>query len=97
MSKKAHSKLIEDTMSYLRQLPECEPILIRPGIYGSEVGTWDIIICHRSKFLSIEIKVDLDTLTPKQNSFSRRLLRARGRGRVCRSMEDVEYFMMDSR
>ncbi len=82
-------------MSYLRKLPECLPTLIRPGIYGSEVGTWDIIICLKGRYLSIEIKIDDDTLKPKQRVFGRKLMRARGRGEVCRSLDAVKRFMID--
>ena len=90
-----HSKLVGKTLKYLNSLPQCKAFPIRPGPWGGEKGTSDIVFCYKGLFGSTEVKVGYDKPTKLQNIFIRNIKKAKGDARVSRTIENVMQQIKD--
>lgn len=91
---KPHSDLVQDSLKYLNSLEHCYAFPYTPSPYGRR-SVYDILICYKGRFYTIEIKIPPDTESRLQKIFGRKIREALGKARVCISIDEVKKFMID--
>ena len=74
-------------LDYLKTIPKCWAVKVMTANFR---GCPDILICHRGKFIAIEVKEGKDQISPIQDAQLELIVLSDGRVCVARSLNDVK-------
>lgn len=83
------SEIISQIREYLKTIEGCF-FWKEHGSQFGQAGIPDLIICHKGRFIALEVKAEKGKTTTLQEVALRRIRRAGGTAEVVRSIDDVK-------
>ncbi len=91
------SRLLRRIIHHLQKLRLAGEPLFWFKTHGNPPGIPDIIICHKGKFIGIELKAPSGKLRRDQECISRRIIGAGGKWSVVKTIKDLEEVLFGDR